>query len=192
MAPTGEPKPSPKPEPIGSMAWVSLITICTLCGLFILWRRADALRKVVARRILVPHPLSFTARRVYNDNTSLPSTAPSQNKQKRANINTSPPRFNLKPLGSQSEGRIRLSEDDGPPSAEFLWNGDEYDDDNTHLDTVDPSARELSDHIKRATNAWREPNIAPLQSHDQPTASASSIPPTTPDPSSQDNAIIRL
>ncbi|KAF6750301.1 hypothetical protein DFP72DRAFT_1048347 [Ephemerocybe angulata] len=49
MAPTGEPKPSPKPEPIGSMAWVSLITICTLCGLFILWRRADALRKVVAR-----------------------------------------------------------------------------------------------------------------------------------------------
>lgn len=150
MAPTGEPKPSPKPEPIGSMAWVSLITICTLCGLFILWRRADALRKVVARR------------------------------------------FNLKPLGSQSEGRIRLSEDDGPPSAEFLWNGDEYDDDNTHLDTVDPSARELSDHIKRATNAWREPNIAPLQSHDQPTASASSIPPTTPDPSSQDNAIIRL
>ncbi|PPQ95112.1 hypothetical protein CVT25_011655 [Psilocybe cyanescens] len=106
----GEPKESPKPQPIGSMPMIFLLTTCTLCAIFLLWRRADALRRVVSHRLKV---------------------------------------FN------QSEGPIRLSEDDGPPANEFL--ADDYDDDNAHLHDSDDEP--LSEHIRRATQAWREPNL---------------------------------
>ena len=43
-----EPKELPKPRPIGNMLLIFLFTACTLCALFILWRRADALRRVVS------------------------------------------------------------------------------------------------------------------------------------------------
>lgn len=56
---------------------------------------------------------------------------------------------------SGSEGRIRLSEDDGPPANEFL--DDDYDEDNEHIHDSDDEP--LSEHIRRATQAWREPNI---------------------------------
>jgi hypothetical protein len=62
---------------------------CTLCALFILWRRANSLRG------LVSHQLKTWTR---------------------------------------SEGRIRLSEDDGPPAAEFLGNGDDDDDESEELE----------------------------------------------------------
>ncbi|KAI0830306.1 hypothetical protein BC628DRAFT_1357341 [Trametes gibbosa] len=48
----GEPRPSTKPEPLGNAPLVILFTTCTLCALFLLWRRAHALRSVVA------HPLT--------------------------------------------------------------------------------------------------------------------------------------
>ncbi|TEB33792.1 hypothetical protein FA13DRAFT_112338 [Coprinellus micaceus] len=139
MAPPGEPRTAPKPEPIGSMAFVSLATICVLCGLFILWRRTDKLRKAVAQRL------------------------------------------NLKSL-SGSEGRIRLSEDEGPSAAEFLGDGDDDDDDNLHLSHSDTDT--LTEQMKRATRAWREPNITPLYSEQNATAS-------TAPPASSDN-VIRL
>lgn len=56
---------------------------------------------------------------------------------------------------TRTEGAIRLSEDDGPSATEFL--GDDFDDDNEHLD--DSADEPLSEHIRRATQAWREPNI---------------------------------
>ncbi|KAG7087752.1 hypothetical protein E1B28_013693 [Marasmius oreades] len=51
VIPPGEPKESQKPQPPGSMALVALVTACTVCGLFILWRRADAVRAVVSHRL---------------------------------------------------------------------------------------------------------------------------------------------
>jgi hypothetical protein len=90
-------------------------------------------------------------------------------------------RLNLKSL-SGSEGRIRLSEDEGPSAAEFLGDGDDYDDDNLHLSHSDTDT--LSEQMKRATRAWREPNITPLYSKQNATT------PTAP-PASGDN-VIRL
>ncbi|KAF8900416.1 hypothetical protein CPB84DRAFT_1708934 [Gymnopilus junonius] len=111
MAPIpGEPRESPKPQPIGNMPMLFLLTTCTLCGLFILWRRADALRRAVSHQLKT---------------------------------------FN------RSEGRIRLSEDDGPPANEFL--ADDFDEDNEHLRDSDDEP--LTEHIRKATQAWREPNI---------------------------------
>ncbi|KAF9484168.1 hypothetical protein BDN70DRAFT_850209 [Pholiota conissans] len=110
MAPTtGEPKDTTGPEPIGHMPMIILLTTCTLCLIFILWRRADALRKIVSHRLK-------TFR--------------------------------------QTEGPIRLSTDDGPPANEFLE--DDYDDDNEHLNDSDDEP--LSEHIRKATQAWREPD----------------------------------
>ncbi|EDR07010.1 uncharacterized protein LACBIDRAFT_299239 [Laccaria bicolor S238N-H82] len=106
----GEPKESPKPQPIGNMPIIFLFTACTLCALFILWRRADALRRVVSH--------------------------------------------SLKTITSRNDGRIRLSEDDGPPAHEFLE--DDYDEDNAHLNDSDDEP--LSEHVRKATQAWREPN----------------------------------
>ncbi|KAF4612284.1 hypothetical protein D9613_003919 [Agrocybe pediades] len=47
----GEPKPSKKPQPIGSLPMNVLFTTCTLCFLFLLWRRADSLRRVVSHQL---------------------------------------------------------------------------------------------------------------------------------------------
>ncbi|TFK29123.1 hypothetical protein FA15DRAFT_632608 [Coprinopsis marcescibilis] len=95
----GEPKESPKPQPIGNELVIFLITTCTLCGLFLLYRRSEMLRKVVSHRLK-------TFRR--------------------------------------SEGHIRLSEEDGPSTVEFL--AEDFDEDNEHLD------------MDSSTQAWREPN----------------------------------
>ncbi|KAH9851311.1 hypothetical protein C2E23DRAFT_860755 [Lenzites betulinus] len=89
----GEPRPSTKPEPLGNAPLVILFTTCTLCALFLLWRRAHALRSVVA------HPLR-----------SWP----------------------------QTDGRIRLSLDEGPSAREFL--DDDYDEDHTGLGDDEPIA----------------------------------------------------
>ena len=48
----------------------------------------------------------------------------------------------------------QLSEDDGPPAHEFL--GDDYGEDNAHLNDSDDEP--LSEHVRKATQAWREPN----------------------------------
>lgn len=61
----------------------------------------------------------------------------------------------MKTFTSSSEGRIRLSEDDGPPANEFL--ADDYDDDNEHLHDSDNEP--LSEHIRKVTEAWRRPNV---------------------------------
>ncbi|KAF7373633.1 hypothetical protein MSAN_00573700 [Mycena sanguinolenta] len=47
-----EPKESPKPQPMGgNMPMIFLFTTCTLCALFILWRRASALRSVISHQL---------------------------------------------------------------------------------------------------------------------------------------------
>ncbi|TBU42708.1 hypothetical protein BD309DRAFT_156452 [Dichomitus squalens] len=46
-----DPRPSTKEEPLGSFPIIFLFTTCTLCGLFLLWRRASAIRTVVAHRL---------------------------------------------------------------------------------------------------------------------------------------------
>ncbi|KAJ6625988.1 hypothetical protein B0H10DRAFT_1999802 [Mycena sp. CBHHK59/15] len=54
MAPTnpGVPKESPKPQPMGgNMPMIFLFTTCTLCGIFLLWRRASALRSVISHQL---------------------------------------------------------------------------------------------------------------------------------------------
>ena len=62
--------------------------------------------------------------------------------------------FRLKTFTS-NEGQIRLSIDDGPPANEFLAD-DDYDEDNEHLnDDHEP----LSEHIRKVTEAWRQPNL---------------------------------
>ncbi|KAJ7730248.1 hypothetical protein DFH07DRAFT_756365, partial [Mycena maculata] len=53
-----EPKESPKPQPMGgNMPMIFLVTTCTLCFLFILWRRASALRSVISHQLkTISHP----------------------------------------------------------------------------------------------------------------------------------------
>ncbi|KAI0285591.1 hypothetical protein BC826DRAFT_1051712 [Russula brevipes] len=51
LVPPGEARPSPKPQPIGSFPFLLLLTTATACLLFILWRRSDALRTVVAHQL---------------------------------------------------------------------------------------------------------------------------------------------
>jgi hypothetical protein len=93
------------------MPMIFLFTTCTLCFLFILWRRADALRSVIAHRCAaiilycfwIIYPFSYD----------------------RLKTITHP----------RAEGAIRLSEDDGPPAREFLE--DDYDDDNEGVDMND-------------------------------------------------------
>ncbi|KAF9458692.1 hypothetical protein BDZ94DRAFT_1270014 [Collybia nuda] len=103
--PPGAPRESPKPQPIGNMPMIILFTTCMLCVLFILWRRADTLRKVVSHQ--------------------------------------------LKTL-TRPEGRIRLSEDDGPPAREFLE--DDYDEDHQGLDSAESgiSAGRVNEAMGRA------------------------------------------
>ncbi|KZT03279.1 uncharacterized protein LAESUDRAFT_716290 [Laetiporus sulphureus 93-53] len=93
MVPPGEPRKGAKPQPLGNFPLIILFTTCTLCAVFLLWRRASSLKTVVA------HQLS---------------------------------------TWTQKEGRIRLSEDDGPPSREFLE--DEYDEDNARIPDDEPLA----------------------------------------------------
>ncbi|KAI1790538.1 hypothetical protein LXA43DRAFT_482014 [Ganoderma leucocontextum] len=44
-----DPRPGTKEEPLGNFPLIFLFTTCTLCALFLLWRRATALRTVVAQ-----------------------------------------------------------------------------------------------------------------------------------------------
>ncbi|KAJ3756638.1 hypothetical protein F5880DRAFT_1453587, partial [Lentinula raphanica] len=46
-----EPKTSPKPQPIGNITLMVLLTTCTCCALFILWRRAEAFRAVISHQL---------------------------------------------------------------------------------------------------------------------------------------------
>ncbi|EPQ55954.1 hypothetical protein GLOTRDRAFT_138666 [Gloeophyllum trabeum ATCC 11539] len=50
MAP-GEPRKAPKPQPMGNFPLVVLLTVCMLCILFVLWRRASELRTVVSHQL---------------------------------------------------------------------------------------------------------------------------------------------
>lgn len=45
-----EARPAPKPQPIGSFPFILLLTTAMVCVLFIIWRRSDALRNVVAHQ----------------------------------------------------------------------------------------------------------------------------------------------
>ncbi|KAI0296972.1 hypothetical protein B0F90DRAFT_997028 [Multifurca ochricompacta] len=49
--PPGEARPAPKPQPIGSFPFLLLFTTATVCVLFIIWRRSDTLRTVVAHQL---------------------------------------------------------------------------------------------------------------------------------------------
>ncbi|KAF8624049.1 hypothetical protein AX15_006067 [Amanita polypyramis BW_CC] len=60
---------------MGDTTVVFLFTICTLCIIFLIWRKSDSLKRVMSHQ--------------------------------------------LKTL-SEPEGRIRLSEDDGPPARSFI------------------------------------------------------------------------
>jgi hypothetical protein len=51
--PAVEPHESPRPEPIGSMPMIALSTICALCGIYILWRKSDSLRRVVSHQYVL-------------------------------------------------------------------------------------------------------------------------------------------
>ncbi|KAJ7630104.1 hypothetical protein DFH06DRAFT_940793, partial [Mycena polygramma] len=64
-----EPKESPKPQPMGgNMPMIFLFTTCTLCFLFILWRRASALRSVISHQLkTITHPGSEGAIRLSED-----------------------------------------------------------------------------------------------------------------------------
>ena len=43
-----EPRPGEKPQPIGNAPFIFLFTTAAFCVLFLIWRRAHALRKVVS------------------------------------------------------------------------------------------------------------------------------------------------
>ncbi|KAG2130353.1 hypothetical protein DEU56DRAFT_815548 [Suillus clintonianus] len=47
----GEPHEGNKPEPLGNFALIFILTTSTLCLLYLLWRRASALRAVVSHQL---------------------------------------------------------------------------------------------------------------------------------------------
>ncbi|KAH9060671.1 hypothetical protein EDB87DRAFT_1683367 [Lactarius vividus] len=49
--PPGEARPAPKPQPIGSFPFLFLCTTATACLLFVIWRRSEMLRTVVAHQL---------------------------------------------------------------------------------------------------------------------------------------------
>jgi len=49
--PPGEARPAPKPQPIGSFPFIFLCTTATVCLLFVIWRRSEMLRTVVAHQL---------------------------------------------------------------------------------------------------------------------------------------------
>ncbi|KAH9957525.1 hypothetical protein BC827DRAFT_654897 [Russula dissimulans] len=49
--PPGEARPAPKPQPIGSFPFLIIFTTATACILFIIWRRSEMLRTVVAHQL---------------------------------------------------------------------------------------------------------------------------------------------
>ncbi|CCM00714.1 uncharacterized protein FIBRA_02754 [Fibroporia radiculosa] len=48
---SSEPRQAPKPQPMGNFPLIFLFTTCALCAVFLLWRRASALRTVVAHQL---------------------------------------------------------------------------------------------------------------------------------------------
>lgn len=50
MAP-GEPREGNKPQPLGNFGLIFIFTTSTLCLLYLLWRRASALRAVVSHQL---------------------------------------------------------------------------------------------------------------------------------------------
>ncbi|KIY64077.1 hypothetical protein CYLTODRAFT_114327 [Cylindrobasidium torrendii FP15055 ss-10] len=47
----GEPTEAPKPQPIGSFPLILLVMVVVCCGLFLLWRRSNELRTVIALQL---------------------------------------------------------------------------------------------------------------------------------------------
>ncbi|KAH8114823.1 hypothetical protein DFH11DRAFT_1589901 [Phellopilus nigrolimitatus] len=118
MAPTGEPRESPKPQPIGNFPLISLFTICTVCALFLLWRRANSLRTVVA------HQLKTWTR---------------------------------------DEGRVRLSEDDGPPARSFVEDDEEDDAEDT-----EPLAARVERLRRNGVDNLSPPALPPKDANSSP------------------------
>ncbi|KAK0237296.1 hypothetical protein EDD85DRAFT_770616, partial [Armillaria nabsnona] len=46
-----EPKASPKPQPIGNVPMILLLTTCVTCVVFLLWRRANQLKTVISHQL---------------------------------------------------------------------------------------------------------------------------------------------
>ncbi|KIP03026.1 hypothetical protein PHLGIDRAFT_111346 [Phlebiopsis gigantea 11061_1 CR5-6] len=47
----GVPRESTKPQPLGNYTIVFLFTTCTLCAMYLLWRKASSFRTVVAHQL---------------------------------------------------------------------------------------------------------------------------------------------
>ncbi|KAK0200679.1 hypothetical protein DFS33DRAFT_1068519 [Desarmillaria ectypa] len=47
----GEPKASPKPQPIGNVPMVLLLTTCVACVIFLLWRKANQLKTAISHQL---------------------------------------------------------------------------------------------------------------------------------------------
>jgi len=82
------------------------------------------------------------------------------------------PSYRLKTL-TRTGGHIRLSEDDGPASNEFL--AEDFDEDNEHLQDSDDEP--LSQHVRQATRAWRTPT--PPEHWTAPENGSTKVLPTT-------------
>ena len=50
---SSEPRPTTTPEPLGNFPIIFLFTTCTLCAVFLLYRRASELRTVVAHQCVI-------------------------------------------------------------------------------------------------------------------------------------------
>jgi len=106
LMPDAEPRESPRPQPIGNMPLMTLLSICVLCGLYFVWRETYSLRRVVSHQCVSRGMCSLVESMDICDGARLKTL-------------------------TRSEGRIRLSEDDGPPASEFLE--DDFDEDNEVL-----------------------------------------------------------
>ncbi|KAF8913350.1 hypothetical protein CPB85DRAFT_1300401 [Mucidula mucida] len=67
----GEPTPSPKPQPIGHVPSILLLSLIFCCVVFILWRRASAVRRVVGVGLKSLNPTDGPIRLSIDDGPSI-------------------------------------------------------------------------------------------------------------------------
>ncbi|KAI0316469.1 hypothetical protein OF83DRAFT_1018951, partial [Amylostereum chailletii] len=48
---SSDPRPAPKPQPLGNIPFILLFTTTAVCILFVLWRRAHTFRAVISHQL---------------------------------------------------------------------------------------------------------------------------------------------
>ncbi|KAI0263215.1 hypothetical protein BC834DRAFT_827914, partial [Gloeopeniophorella convolvens] len=106
-----------KPQPIGSFPFLLLFTTATLCALFVIWRRSDRLRTVVAHQLKTWTRQEGAVRLSEDDGPSASSFLEDEDLDDDSDELESAPRLPSAELQSMGRSRAEASADLGIPPA---------------------------------------------------------------------------